>query len=416
MHPPARAGGIDRLAHRDGFGALVLCGLVGLGLGCLKPREEPVPPAPSSSGNDGGEPAPPSAPDARPADAAPAAAADATAATLDGPAGPERAAPVDAPPPACGPADGVCPPGCRPPDPDCKLALGASCERDPECATGVCVDRVCCARGCSACQTCGPDGACKNLPARARDDTGPEACPVDALCDGDGRCRREAGGPCSDALGCFSNQCAQGLCCDRACGNVCESCAVPGALGRCSPLVNVPDDRACGGTDQICLGPGSCAAVDQKQEASDCNTFIKSDSVTSMAQIITVGRTGRLAGISVPVRCDDANQTVTLEIQSVTNGQPNGRVLASQAMSALLPDPDRWMRLFVFSNPPRINAGTQIAAVFRGGVHQCTLSCYGLFNQSQGYAGGFTLSIFAGSTTWSPEPRSDLVFQTLMLP
>jgi hypothetical protein len=70
----------------------------------------------------------------------------------------------------------------------CLLARGSSCEDDGTCASGHCVDGVCCESECGACSRCalpGLEGGCEPLDSGAFDATG--ACGK-ARCDGLGHC------------------------------------------------------------------------------------------------------------------------------------------------------------------------------------------------------------------------------------
>jgi hypothetical protein len=56
---------------------------------------------------------------------------------------------------------------------------------------------------------------------------------------------------------CASNQCQQGVCCDKACGGNCETCALGGQwTGRCVPY-HVGDQGMCG-TGMACAANQNC--------------------------------------------------------------------------------------------------------------------------------------------------------------
>ncbi|HEY3351639.1 MAG TPA: SBBP repeat-containing protein [Polyangia bacterium] len=96
------------------------------------------------------------------------------------------------------------------------LGLGAACTRPASCASGFCVDEVCCDTACGAdnptdCQ------ACSVAAGAAADGTcGLVACPPAAACHGAGTCdpgtRLCASSPLPDGTACSGGQCASGAC------------------------------------------------------------------------------------------------------------------------------------------------------------------------------------------------------------
>jgi hypothetical protein len=50
---------------------------------------------------------------------------------------------------------------------------------------------------------------------------------------------------CSVGARCTSGFCAQGVCCATSCDGPCFSCALPGTVGMCTPVPNLPDAGAC---------------------------------------------------------------------------------------------------------------------------------------------------------------------------
>jgi hypothetical protein len=88
-----------------------------------------------------------------------------------------------------------------------KIATGQSCECDAACASGHCVEGVCCATSCTGgCQTCtaaGSVGSCVMRAAGAMPRTAttcpvdpPVSCGLDGFCDGVGGCRKYLGNTC----------------------------------------------------------------------------------------------------------------------------------------------------------------------------------------------------------------------------
>ena len=65
-----------------------------------------------------------------------------------------------------------------------------------------------------------------------------------------------ANATCTTGTQCASGFCVDGVCCDAVCDGSCESCALTGKVGTCSPIKNTADDT-CGG-DSICDGLGAC--------------------------------------------------------------------------------------------------------------------------------------------------------------
>jgi hypothetical protein len=111
--------------------------------------------------------------------------------------------------------------------------IGATCSADSECGTGACADGFCCNarcdQSCMDCNLAGSEGECGPVPAGQTD----ELC--DGVCDGTGLCKRRNGLTCAEAGDCDSGFCVDGVCCNSACSGVCDSCALAGLEGTCSP-------------------------------------------------------------------------------------------------------------------------------------------------------------------------------------
>lgn len=152
----------------------------------------------------------------------------------------------------CG-ADGVCRPG---------KSLSASCDRDGECASGHCVEGVCCDSGCGgACASCtlpGRAGQCVVVPSGT---PGSPACSDGLVCNGatavcpsfcnpndDGSCApghycvnglcaqvKANGEQCTRDGQCGSGNCVDNRCCDSACDGACDTCTLAGSVGQCVP-------------------------------------------------------------------------------------------------------------------------------------------------------------------------------------
>jgi hypothetical protein len=158
---------------------------------------------------------------------------------------------------------------------------GTACKSDATCASGFCIDAVCCETACdTACNACvksgtgKADGTCalalagQDLHGDCKDDGAP-ACKKDGLCDGKGACESYASSKCTPSAcvtddDCTSGFCADGFCCDSACDGKCEACTKAlkgaGADGTCGPVAKATDpDTDCGtlGTG-VCKGTGTC--------------------------------------------------------------------------------------------------------------------------------------------------------------
>ena len=155
--------------------------------------------------------------------------------------------------------------------------IGTTCQVNAECASGSCVDEVCCSSSmCGACQSCDvPDnpGVCAPLPPFA-EDTG-SGCAAPNACDGAGHCLASNGQRCASGGECVSSFCTDGVCCGTQCDGQCFSCGLPGLEGTCSPLAGVQDLSAstpCAGTN-LCVatpsGSPACRARDGVACADD---------------------------------------------------------------------------------------------------------------------------------------------------
>jgi hypothetical protein len=115
------------------------------------------------------------------------------------------------------------------------------------------------------------------------------ACKLDCASDNDcaapNRCQngscglRGLGQVCTDAKQCKSGFCADGYCCENACGGKCMNCGLPSALGRCLAVgANAPDPRVVAKvTDPalICVdqGPNSCGTNGKCDGMGACQRY-----------------------------------------------------------------------------------------------------------------------------------------------
>lgn len=73
------------------------------------------------------------------------------------------------------------------------------------------------------------------------------------------------GSACTSDEECEGRSCADGVCCDAPCRGRCESCAVPGALGRCQAVAGSPV-----GGREPCEGEGPCGAACDGADREAC--------------------------------------------------------------------------------------------------------------------------------------------------
>lgn len=143
---------------------------------------------------------------------------------------------------------------------ECKKTQGELCAQNDECASGFCVDGVCCTNSCSGpCRSCSqPDstGICRSY-ATGSD---PEVeCTGGAKCNGAGACGstppplKPNGQLCGAGSECLSGFCSDGMCCNEACDQPCQACG----SGTCKTVYKTEDKPECSGT-MTCNPAGRC--------------------------------------------------------------------------------------------------------------------------------------------------------------
>jgi hypothetical protein len=144
------------------------------------------------------------------------------------------------------------------------LANGEACALGTECTSTFCVDSFCCdmacAGECAACDgalTGAADGMCAPVTAG----TDPDNDCGGTTCTAAGVCALQNGDTCASGAECASTFCTDSVCCDMACGGLCESClgAVvgSGSDGTCGFVADMTDpENECPG--QSCDGAGGC--------------------------------------------------------------------------------------------------------------------------------------------------------------
>jgi hypothetical protein len=160
-----------------------------------------------------------------------------------------------------------------------KKSNGASCGSGCECATGNCVDGVCCNTACAgvcvACNLTGQIGTCSPRPVGTDPENGcgNYACDVNGICATTcsgcpattckaanqcvaGACvaKKAQGVACGAGCECASGFCNDGVCCNQDCSGPCRSC---NAAGTCVARPAFADpENGCG--NYQCNGAGAC--------------------------------------------------------------------------------------------------------------------------------------------------------------
>jgi len=228
------------------------------------------------------------------------------------------------------------------------VVAGGSCSLGNECASGICVQGMCCdtpcdgtcvscrasekASGadgscgpvksgidpkstCGLCQACSGSGSCSPVPAGSDPkeqclDSGSPECGTDGECDGAGACRKYATSsgctprPCVSEDDCKSGYCVDGICCDSACAgdgdSKCVACSAgkkgSGIDGECGPILadTDPDDDCAQGPNY----PKSCLADGMCDGAGKCRIFAK--------DTVGCGDTQCISGNAVGLLCNGA--------------------------------------------------------------------------------------------------------------
>lgn len=145
----------------------------------------------------------------------------------------------------------------------CLLPNGTACTLNSQCASGLCVDGVCCDTSCNAvCKRCnitGSMGTCTNIAAGQDPDN---ECPGATNCNGAGACQQQLNGSaCASGAECQSGFCVDGVCCNSACSGTCQACNNAGSVGTCSNIAAGADPaNECAGA-AVCNGAGACKAL-----------------------------------------------------------------------------------------------------------------------------------------------------------
>jgi len=146
-----------------------------------------------------------------------------------------------------------------------RQSIGTSCLLAADCASGFCVDGVCCDSACTdVCRSCALQGAVGTCmladlgtdPRNECDDTGPQSCGTDGVCDGTGACSKYPSGTVCASQTCTGTMLQAASRCDGD-----GACVAPAAQS-CAPFTcgsNAKCIVICAG-DADCVAPTSCNA------------------------------------------------------------------------------------------------------------------------------------------------------------
>lgn len=166
--------------------------------------------------------------------------------------------------------------------PAAKMCSAPTCVAGTATSAGGCDGAGSCATTTKACApfACGA-AACNTSCTTSAD------CSSSAFCNGS-KCEPRAanGGTCAVDDGCTSGHCADGLCCDTACGGQCEACNVTGRVGTCWPVSGGPHGArpACDKGTDVCS-----AKVCDGKNPSACDGFPSATTTCGSAQCTSAG-------------------------------------------------------------------------------------------------------------------------------
>ena len=163
----------------------------------------------------------------------------------------------------------------------------------------------------------------------------------------------------------------------------------------------------------VLFAPGTARAgtLDQQQE-NTAGGPTSIDFFFSRAQTFTASITGTLDQVDLFLVGGLLGDPLTVQIQGVSGGVPNGVVLASASVPAASVPDDTGSWIAIPIAPVAVTAGTQYAIV----VSTSDFQTYAWFRAGGDvYAGGAALAGFIGDF-WTPmTPSADLAFRTYVI-
>jgi hypothetical protein len=247
---------------------------------------------------------------------------------------------------------------------------GKVCSIDADCGSGHCADGVCCDTACSgSCVACtaakkgsGSDGVCGSIPAYQPDNAPVNTCVSPKACDGANQCKKTDGQACGGGNECVSGSCVDGVCCNTACGALCQACSAAkkgggldgvcgttganqtdttgpqlcsgtnscdGTVGGCKKNVG----QACAGNSQcvnnqcvdgVCCGSASCGACQSCNLATPGTCTNVASGGTDNNPVATCTGSNVCDGTGVCKKTNGNGQTCTLDVQCILGNCVDG--------------------------------------------------------------------------------------------
>lgn len=186
------------------------------------------------------------------------------------------------------------------------VVRGSVCSSDADCRDGFCTDGVCCNRQrCGTCETC--NGLTPGYCSAVTSTEDPDTCPASEqkACSAQGRCEAGLGASCTQDDECGVGSCVEGVCCNRACDGVCESCRgdrnVAGA-GLCSALREGCAPYSCDGYATLVGADRAPIACDRNLRCAGNECLQRCASVNDCVDGFVCDSAGACVAPSVDVR------------------------------------------------------------------------------------------------------------------
>jgi hypothetical protein len=166
----------------------------------------------------------------------------------------------------------------------------------------------------------------------------------------------------------------------------------------------------------LALAPAAAFAGDlDQQQTNDAGGTVTINSMQSLAQTITAGKSGQLDQVDMGISKSGAPGSLTVELRNVAAGAPGAQVLAGTSVPGSSVSTTLGFVPVHFSVPGAVTAGTQYAIVAYTGASGPDFFQWGEKGPNP-YPGGTGLTSFASPpTTWSATSW-DYAFKTYVAP